>query len=153
MFIKTNCFYTIFSLSLFLVFIQPWTILVRCFPISDCDTDCANFVILNNFRAFLYNIVGVNERHMKDKIVRRDCVRTSHYPCLSGGIRKYEGSYSLDTRVKKHVRSVHLFLTASVKYSAYKFFHTQIRQKFDDNTIVSVKEVHTLVNIIFIINV
>lgn len=44
---------------------------------------------------FQYNTptVGANGRHMKDKIVRRDCVRTSHYPCLSGGIRKYGGPH------------------------------------------------------------
>lgn len=47
-----------------------------------------------------------NERRMKDKIVRRDSVRTSHYPCLSDGIRPKEDASEDSTTINTEHLSI-----------------------------------------------
>lgn len=54
------------------------------------EKHCSFMFDLFYVRSFLMNQdvkLKVDERRMKDKVVRRDCSRTSHYPCLSPGIR------------------------------------------------------------------
>lgn len=84
-----------FLLSFYLFSYRYTFLLVSDLTFDDGDAFSADaldrVIFTTRFSHFLRNIAVANGRRMKDKIVRRDCVRTSHYPCLSGGIRKYGG--------------------------------------------------------------
>lgn len=84
-----------FLLSFYLFSYRYTFLLVSDLTFDDGDAFSADaldrVIFTTRFSHPLRNIAVASGRRMKDKIVRRDCVRTSHYPCLSGGIRKYRG--------------------------------------------------------------
>lgn len=83
------------GLSFYLFSYRYTFLLVSDLTFDDGDAFSADaldrVIFTTRFSHPLRNIAVASGRRMKDKIVRRDCVRTSHYPCLSGGIRKYRG--------------------------------------------------------------